>query len=352
MSDILQPIQMGELKLKNRIFMAPLTRCRASGVDGRTPNELMVKYYTQRASAGLIITEATNIEPMGVGYANTPGIWLTEHIDGWKKITKSVHDCDGKIFMQLWHVGRISHPLFLNGNLPVAPSAIAPNGYVNLLQPKERFVEPRALDLSEIKIIVQNYKKAAENAKIAGFDGVEIHGANGYLIDQFLQDCSNKRSDEYGGSIQNRARFLLEVTDAVIQVWGSSRVGMHLAPRCDSHSMGDSNREATFIYVAEELGKRKIAFICAREYEAPDSIGPKLKKIFKGIYIGNEKFTKQTANNALERNDIDAVAFGKDYIANPDLVLRIENNFDLNKPDPATFYRGGVEGYTNYPLIT
>lgn len=351
MQPLLQPIKLGAIELKNRIIMSPLTRSRASGADGRTPNDLMKEYYIQRASAGLIITEATAISPKAVGYANTPGIWSEEHVVGWKKITDAVHEQGGKIVMQLWHVGRISHPMFLNGELPVAPSAVAPTGNVSLVRPPTAFVTPRALELSEIPEIVADYKKAAQNAKRAGFDGVEIHGANGYLLDQFLQDISNHRTDQYGGSIENRARLMLEVTDACIAVWGADRVGMHLAPRADSHSMGDSNLEKTFSYVAEELGQRKIAFICVREYEAPNSLGPKLKKLFKGPFIGNEKFTFATAEAAVERGDYDAIAWGKDYIANPDLVERYKERASLNALVPATMYAPGAEGYTDYPAL-
>jgi len=273
-----QPLKVGELTLPNRVVLAPLTRCRAD--EGRVPNALMAEYYAQRASAGLIISEATSVSPQGVGYPDTPGIWSDEQTAGWKKITAAVHAAGGRIFLQLWHVGRISHPHYLNGELPVAPSAIAPQGQVSLMRPKQDFVVPRALDISEIPGIVEAYRKGAENAKLAGFDGVEIHGANGYLLDQFLQDGSNHRTDAYGGSIENRARLMLEVTDAVVSVWGAGRVGMHLAPRGDSHSMGDSNLLATFTYVAEQLGKRGLAFIFTRESQGEGSISPQLKKSF------------------------------------------------------------------------
>lgn len=351
MQPLLQPVKLGSIELKNRIIMSPLTRARATGSDGRTPNDLMTEYYVQRATAGLIITEATAISPTSVGYANTPGIYTEEHVAGWKKITDAVHARGGKIVMQIWHVGRVSHPMFLNGALPVAPSAIAPAGNVSLVRPPTAFVTPRALELSEIPGIVADFKKAAQNAKRAGFDGIEIHGANGYLLDQFLQDQSNHRTDQYGGPIENRARLLLEVTDAVIEVWGADRVGVHIAPRSGSHSVGDSNLEKTFSYVAEELGKRKIAFICAREFEGPDSLAPKLKKLFKGAYIGNEKFTFATADAAVARGDYDAIAFGKDYISNPDLVLRYKNNQPLNELVPTTIYAVGAEGYTDYPTL-
>jgi 2,4-dienoyl-CoA reductase-like NADH-dependent reductase (Old Yellow Enzyme family) len=262
--ELLKPLRVGDLELPNRVVMAPLTRCRAVGV-GRVPNELMREYYVQRASAGLILSEATSVDPMGVGYPNTPGIWSDEQVQGWSRITEGVQAAGGRIFLQLWHVGRISDPTYLDGKLPVAPSALAADAYVKLLRPQRPFVVPRALDTEEIAGVVEAYRRGAENAQRAGFDGVEIHGANGYLLDQFLQDSSNQRIDEYGGSVENRARLMLEVADACISVWGAGRVGMHLAPRCDSHSMGDSNPARTFAYVASELGRRSLAFICSRE---------------------------------------------------------------------------------------
>lgn len=348
MSILMQPLQVGALTLSNRIIMAPLTRSRASA--GRVPNDMMAEYYAQRASAGLIITEATSVDPMGVGYANTPGIWSEEQIEGWKKITAAVHSKGGKIFLQLWHVGRVSDPMFLDGKLPVAPSAIAPEGHVSLVRPEKAYVVPRALELSEIPGIVLAYRKGAENAKKAGFDGVEIHGANGYLLDQFLHDGSNHRSDAYGGSIENRARLFLEVTDAVISVWGADRVGVHISPRGDSHDMKDSNPQALFSYVVGELAKRKIAFIFAREYQGPDSLGPKLKKIFGGVYIANERFDKKSAEEIIERGDADAISFGIPFLANPDLPKRLSENLKLNEPVFTTFYAEGTTGYTDYPF--
>ncbi|MDX5408014.1 MAG: alkene reductase [Chromatiaceae bacterium] len=349
MPTLFDPIQVGDIQLANRIIMAPLTRCRAS--EGRVPNDLMREYYVQRASAGLILTEATSVTPMGVGYPDTPGIWSDEQVAGWRNITDAVHQAGGKIMLQLWHVGRVSDPFYLNGELPVAPSAIAPAGHVSLMRPKKPFVTPRALETEEIAGIVEAYRKGAENAKLAGFDGVEIHGANGYLLDQFLQDSSNKRTDNYGGSIEYRARLLLEVTDAVISVWGAGRVGMHLAPRADAHDVGDSQRADTFGYVATELGKRGIAFICAREAQADDSLGPQLKRLFGGVYIANEQFSQQSATKALAEGVADAVAFGVPYIANPDLVARFKHNAPLNEAKPEQFYGNGAEGYTDYPFL-
>ncbi len=354
MTSLFAPAVVGDLTLRNRVIMSPLTRCRASA--GRVPNALMAAYYRQRASAGLIISEATAVTPMGVGYPDTPGIWSDEQVDGWKLITDAVHQAGGLIFCQLWHVGRISDPTYLNGELPVAPSAIAAQGHVSLLRPMKGYETPRALATAEIPAIVEAYRVGAENAKRAGFDGVEIHGANGYLLDQFLQDSTNQRTDSYGGSLANRARLLLEVTDAAISVWGAQRVGMHLAPRCDAHTMGDSDPLATFTYVAQALGQRNIAFICTREAVGDDSISPALKQAFGGFFIANEKFTGESAQQALDAGQADAVAFGQAFIANPDLPARLQNHSPLNPPDFNTFYPIGLDdpavGYTDYPSMT
>lgn len=349
MAKLLDPISIGDLHLPNRVVLAPLTRSRAGA--SRTPNDLMRDYYVQRASAGLILTEATSVTPQGVGYADTPGIWSEAQVVGWRDITKAVHDAGGHIFLQLWHVGRVSDPIFLNGDLPVAPSAIAPKGHVSLVRPERPYVTPRALDLDEIPGIVAAYAQGALNAKKAGFDGVELHGANGYLLDQFLQDGTNRRTDAYGGPIENRARLMLEATDAAIKIWGPNRVGMHLAPRRDSHDMGDSSPAATFGYVAEQLGKRGIAFICAREALGPDRLGPQLKKAFGGTYIANEGFNQQKAEQVLAAGEADAVAFGKLFIANPDLPKRFARHAPLNAWDSSTFYAGGAKGYTDYPAL-
>lgn len=349
MPTLFDPVTIGALTLRNRIIMAPLTRTRAS--EGRVPNALMVEYYRQRASAGMILSEATSISPMGVGYANTPGIWNAEQIDGWKAVTKAVHDEGGTILLQLWHVGRISDPQFLNGNLPVAPSAIAAAGHVSLVRPEKPYVIPRALERKEIPSLIEAYRTGAENAQAAGFDGVEIHGANGYLLDQFLQDSTNHRTDDYGGCIENRARLMLEVADAVVSVWGADRVGMHLAPRGDAHDSGDSDPLATFTHVATELGKRKLAFLCTREHSGDDSISSRLKTAFGGTLIANEQFTCETATATLAAGEADAVAFGVPFIANPDLPERFRQSAPLNAPDPATFYGSGSKGYTDYPFF-
>jgi 2,4-dienoyl-CoA reductase-like NADH-dependent reductase (Old Yellow Enzyme family) len=311
----------------------------------------MVEYYTQRASAGLIISEATPIDPMGVGYANVPGLWSAKQVEAWKPVTAAIHNAGGRIFAQLWHVGRISDPSFLDGKLPVAPSAIAPAGTVSLIRPPKNFVTPRALELAEVKGVVEAFRKGAQNAQAAGFDGVELHGANGYLLDQFLQDGSNHRTDEYGGPIENRARLMLECADAAISVWGAGRVGMHLAPRADAHGISDSNLAATFSYVASELGRRKLAFIAAREHVGPDSLGPSLKQLFGGVFVANEAIDQQMGQQLIDEGKADAVAYGKLFIANPDLPIRFAKQAELNKPEPTTFYAPGATGYTDYPSL-
>ena len=350
MPNLFDTLKAGALTLPNRILMAPLTRSRATP-DERVPTDLAVEYYVQRASAGLIFCEATSVTPRGVGYAATPGIWSDEQVDGWKTVTAAVHAVGGRIALQLLHVGRISHPLFLDGELPEAPSAIKPKGNVSLVRPETEFVTPRAIETAEIPRIIAEFRKGAQNAKAAGFDAVHIHGANGYLLDEFLQDSTNHRTDAYGGSIENRARLMLEVTDAVTEVWGADRVGMHLAPRMDSHDMGDSDRLGTFTYVARELGKRKLAWIAAREAHKDDSIGPRLKDAFGGVYIANEGFTLESAQAALDAGWADAVAFGKLFIANPDLPRRFAQGAPLNDWNGATFYAGGENGYTDYPAL-
>ncbi|MGS1107949.1 alkene reductase [Achromobacter anxifer] len=349
MSQLFEPLRAGDLTLRNRIVMAPLTRMHAS--PGRVPNDLMVEYYTQRAGAGMILTEATAVTPQGVGYADTPGLWTSEQVQGWRKVTSAVHRAGGLIVAQLWHVGRISDPMFLDGELPVAPSAIAARGHVSHVRPQRAYVTPRALETAEIPGVVEAYRHGAKMAMEAGFDGVEVHAANGYLLDQFLQDSTNHRTDAYGGSLENRARLLLEAVDAAVSVWGAGRVGVHLSPRGEIHTMGDSNPAATFGYVARELGKRGIAFLCVREYEAADSLGPMLKAEFGGTYIANEGFGRESAEAAIAAGRADAVAFGVQYIANPDLARRFELKAPLNRPNPATFYAPGPGGYTDYPAL-
>ena len=346
---LLEPLQAGDLSLPNRIVMAPLTRCRAS--EGRVPNDMMAHYYAQRAGFGMILSEATSVCPIGVGYPDTPGIWSEEQVAGWRKVTEAVHQAGGQILLQLWHVGRMSDPSYLDGRLPVSASALKPDGHVSLIRPKKEFVTPRALELSEIPEVIEDYRRGAAMAKAAGFDGVELHGANGYLIDQFLQDSTNKRGDRYGGLIANRMRFLLEVTDAVLGEWEPGRVGVHLAPRGDAHDMGDSDPTALFGEVASELGRRQLAFLCAREHHDEPALGPLMKKKFGGVFIANENFTAESARRVIESGQADAVAFGRAAIANPDLVDRIRAGADWNEPDPETFYGGGEEGYVDYPAM-
>jgi 2,4-dienoyl-CoA reductase-like NADH-dependent reductase (Old Yellow Enzyme family) len=346
MPTLFDPIQIGALTLKNRIVMAPLTRSR-SGVE-RVPGPLVAQYYAQRASAGLILSEATSVTPLGVGYADTPGIWSDEQVEGWKLTTQAVHEAGGLIFMQLWHVGRISDPVFLDGQPPVSASAIAAKGDVSLLRPKRPYPVPRALSLEEIAGVVEAYRKGAENAKRAGFDGVELHGANGYLLDQFLQDKSNQRTDAYGGPIENRARLMLEAVDAAISVFGADRVGLHLAPRGDAHDMGDSDLAATFLHVAKAMRERGLAFLMARERVGPDSLGPQLKAAFGGVYIVNEGFDLAGAQAALASGEADAVGFGKLFISNPDLPARFAAGAPLNPWTAETFYTPGPAGYVDY----
>ncbi|MBS0377394.1 MAG: alkene reductase [Proteobacteria bacterium] len=350
MPSLFDPLRVGELTFPNRILMAPLTRNRSTG-EGRVPNALMRDYYVQRASAGAILSEATSVSPEGVGYPHTPGIWSQAQVEGWRPIVEGVHRAGGRILLQLWHVGRISDPVYHGGAAPVAPSAIAPRGHVNLLRPQRPYATPRALALEEIPGVIESFRSGARNAQAAGFDGVEIHAANGYLIDQFLQDSTNQRTDAYGGSIQNRARLLLEVTDAVVSVFGAGRVGVHLAPRADAHDMGDSDLGATFGHAARELGRRGIAFLCARESLAGVRLGPALKAAFGGVFIANEGFDQGSAERVLAAGEADAVAFGKLFIANPDLPRRFAQHAALNAWDDATFYSQGARGYTDYPVL-
>ncbi len=346
MPTLFDPLTLGAVTLKNRLVMAPLTRARAGG--SRVPNAMMAEYYRQRASAGLILTEATSVTPMGVGYADTPGIWSQEQVEGWARVTRGVHAEGGLIFLQLWHVGRISAPLFLNGKLPVAPSAIRPEGHVSLVRPQQEYVTPRALETDEIPAIVEAYRQGAQNARAAGFDGVEIHGANGYLIDQFLQDSTNRRTDRYGGSLENRTRFLEDIADAEIGVWGADRVGLHLAPRADSHDMGDSDRSALFTRVADQMRQRGLAFLCLREHPAEDSLLDAIKAAFGGPIIANEGLTRDSARSLVGQGRADAAAFGRDFIATPDLPRRFREGLPLNPQDPSTFYAGGEKGYIDY----
>jgi N-ethylmaleimide reductase len=356
-SDLFLPYALGSLTLANRLVMAPLTRSRAG--TGDVPTSLMAAYYAQRATAGLIISEASQISPQGKGYIQTPGIYGDEQIAGWKQITDAVHANDGKIFIQLWHVGRISHPdLQEGGALPVAPSAIKPIGQVFTGQGMVDMVTPRALDLAELPAIVADYRQAAQNARAAGFDGVEIHSANGYLLDQFLRDKTNQRTDAYGGSIENRARLLLDVTEAVLQVWEKDRVGVRLSPLSSVNDIDDSDPEPLFTYVVEQLAARGLGFIHVIEgvTGGPRETGhsfqlSRLREIFKGTYIANNGYTRDLALATRAANTADLIAFGKLFIANPDLVERLRCDAPLNEPDQTTFYGGDEHGYTDYPFL-
>ncbi|WP_432565614.1 alkene reductase [Kineococcus sp. SYSU DK003] len=353
MTVLMKPLTLGALELPNRVIMAPLTRRRAG--EGRVPTELMARYYAQRAGAGLIISEATSVSPQGVGYLGTPGIWSAEQTEGWRQVTDAVHRRGGRMILQLWHVGRISDPELLGGELPVAPSAVTAAGRVRGLRPKRPYTRPRALQTAEIAGIVEDFRRGALNAKVAGFDGVELHAANGYLIDQFLQDSTNHRTDRYGGSIENRARFLLEITDAVTGVWGPDRVGVHLRPRGEEHDMGDSNPRELFGYVAQQLGARGIAFVFVREIEGKDSQLARIRECFGGPVIANEEMDHADGARLIESGVADAVAFGRDYIATPDLAERIAAGQAWNVQDPSTFYpQHGVDpavGYVDYPFL-
>ena len=351
MAQLNTPLTLGELKLKNRVVMAPLTRSRAT--DDRIPTPMMAEYYAQRASAGLIIAEATVISEEANGYKNTPGLFNEAQVEGWKLTTDAVHAKGGLIVSQLWHVGRVSDPELLNGETPVSASNVKQAGQVSLLRPKRDYVAPRPLAIAEIHAITAQYKQAAIYAKAAGFDGVELHAANGYLIDQFLQTKTNQREDEYGGSVENRARFLLEVVDALIEVWGAGRVGVHLAPRGDEHDMGDADPRETFGYAMQELGKRQIAFFFTREYLAEDSISEEMKARSNGVpYIANMRLSREDAIELLASGKADAVSFGKAYIANPDLYERLLQDAPLNELKLENMIGTDVaEGYIDYPTL-
>jgi N-ethylmaleimide reductase len=347
---LFEPYQLGPVHLSNHIVMAPMTRSRA--VDGNVPNPLAETYYRQRASAGLIISEATQVSPQGQGYIRTPGIHSPEQIAAWRKITAAVAREGGKIFLQLWHVGRISHPDFHGGELPVAPSAIAADGEVYTAQGLKKMVTPRALDLSELPGIVEQFRKGAENAKAAGFDGVEIHGANGYLLDQFTRDGTNHRTDAYGGAIENRARLPLEVTKAVIDVWGKERVGYRVSPTGPFNSMSDSDPRATFSYLTQRLSELGTGYLHVVDpANGQNRVAPHLRKLFNGTFIVNGGYDEASGNAAIANGEADLVAFGVPFLANPDLPFRFGKKATLNTPDQATFYAGEDKGYTDYPAL-
>jgi N-ethylmaleimide reductase len=354
---LLSPYRLGSFGLKNRLVMSPMTRSRA--VEGNVPNPLAATYYAQRATAGLIVTEATQVSPQGVGYIRTPGIHSPEQVAGWRQVTDAVHRAGGKIFAQLWHVGRISHPDFHDGALPVAPSAIAADGEVFTTRGRTKMVTPRALELHELPGIVAQFRRGAENAQAAGFDGVELHGANGYLLDQFLRDGTNHRTDQYGGSVRNRARFPLEVTEAVVAVWGPDRVGYKISPNGAFNSMSDSDPIATFSYFTDELSRLRLLYLHATEGVAgpmappPGTVlaAPMLRKRFKGTLILNGGYDAHSAEAAIARGDADLIAFGVPFLANPDLPARYAKAASLNAPDQATFYAGEAKGYIDYPAL-
>jgi len=340
-------LELGGLKLQNRIFMAPMTRSRAK--EGHIPSDMAPEYYQQRSSAGLIISEATQISPQGIGYIDTPGIHTEAQVAGWKKVTDVVHEEDGRIFLQLWHVGRVSHPDFHDGKKPVAPSAVGFDGQSYTPEGMKKVVTPRALETDEVKAIVQDYRRAAELAKEAGFDGVEIHGANGYLINQFLESHSNQRTDEYGGSLVNRVRFLTEVTEAVIDVWGKDRVGVRLSPTGTSNGMSSEELEVYYL-AAEKLNELDIVYL--HVMNGPDSeVTTELRKRFKGVLVNNAGFDKASAEAELERGEVDAIAFGRLFLANPDLPKRFKLDAPLNDWDSDTFYGGDAKGYIDYPTL-
>ncbi|WP_075214311.1 alkene reductase [Mongoliimonas terrestris] len=354
--DLFGPVRLGAIPLANRIVMAPLTRSRADADDAVT--DLHVEYYRQRASAGLIITEATPISRQGKGYAYTPGIFTDLQVERWRKVTDAVHAAGGRIVIQLWHVGRISHPdLQENGALPVAPSAVKPEGMAFTETGFKPHVTPRALDVAELPGLVEDYARATRNARHAGFDGVEIHAANGYLLDQFLKDKTNLRTDAYGGSVENRMRFPLEVVDAVVAAWDKDHVGIRISPVSPANDIAESDPEAVFTPFVAALSERGLAYLHVVEGATggPRDLGgwdPRaLRPVFKGAWMGNNSYTRALALEAVATGAVDAVAFGRPFIANPDLVERLKRDAPLAEPDRATFYGGGAEGYTDYPTL-
>lgn len=355
--NLFTPIRIGALDLPHRIVMAPLTRCRAG--EGNAPTAMNARYYEQRASAALIVTEASQVTPYGQGYPGTPGIHSDEQIEGWKLVTKAVHEKGGRIFLQLWHVGRISHPsLQPGGVLPVAPSAVKPQGQAATTSGMVPFETPRALETAEVYDVIAQYRSGAENAKRAGFDGVEIHGANGYLIDQFLRDGTNKRTDEWGGSVERRARFALEVVSAVVDVWGADRVAIRLAPNGTFNDMHDSNPKEIFGYTLERLSDMNLAYVHLVDMTEKDakhgSPGIPLsffRSKYRGNLMANGGYTLERANQDIAEGIADLVSFGQLFISNPDLPERLRTNAPLTPPDPSTFYGGGEHGYTDYPAL-
>jgi len=356
--NLFSPLKLGAIETPNRVYLAPLTRCRAA--EGNVPTELNAEYYRQRATGGLLIAEATSVSPRGFGYPNTPGIFTDAQVEGWRKVTGAVHAVGGRIFLQLWHVGRISHTSYQPGGVaPIAPSAIRARGKVFTGTSMEDFSEPRALELSEIPGVIAEYRRGAENAKKAGFDGVEIHNANGYLLDQFLRDGTNHRTDEYGGSVAKRARLTLEVTRTVAEVWGADRVGIRLSPGGVFNDMRDSDPVATFGYVLKELDTMKLAYAHVTQVTAQDiahgatgGVGPReLRPFYRGTLVSAGGFTRETGDRAIAEGWADAIAFGVPFLSNPDLPERFRQGAALNVADESTFYASGPKGYTDYPTL-
>ena len=358
MASLFESVQLGSLVLTNRVFMAPMTRIRARA-DG-IPGELAATYYSQRASAGLIVTEATQISPMGKGYINTPGIHSPEQVQGWKRIAESVHSDGGRIFLQLWHVGRISHTSLLPNNVqPVAPSAIRANAHTHIATGAAQVSEPMSLTAAGIKETLEDYRLAAINAKKAGFDGVEIHAANGYLIDQFLRTGTNQRTDEYGGVASNRARVLAQVVEQVLKAWDSKQIGVRISPTVDFNDMMDADPLETFSAAVEMLNDYGLGYLHVVE-QAQDSKGSAeeaialsahLRTLWKGVYVVNGGYDGPRGEEALRTGHADAIAYARAFLANPDLPRRLQLGASLNEPDPTTIYRGGAAGYTTYPTL-
>jgi N-ethylmaleimide reductase len=353
--DLFSSYELGSIELSNRMVMAPMTRCRAA--EGNVPSPLAITYYLQRAQAGLIITEGSQVSPLGVGFIRTPGIYSSEQSAGWRKVTDAVHHAGSKIFLQLWHVGRVSHPDLLGGQLPLAPTRLPVEGYIHTPLGKKEIPPPRALQLDEISSIVEQFGKGAERAKEAGFDGVEIHGANGYLLDQFLRDGTNHRDDQYGGSLKNRARLTIEVAKAVIDVWGADRVGYRISPHFQRYSMSDSHPRETFSYLAGELSRMKLAYLHLIEHigalhPAPEALlAPVMRDIFQGALILNGGYDAQKGDEAIGMGAADLISYGTLFLANPDLPERFKRNAPLNAPDMKTFYVGEDKGYIDYPRL-
>jgi N-ethylmaleimide reductase len=354
---LLSPFDLRGLRLRNRVVMAPLTRSRAG--RERLPNDLMAEYYAQRASAGLIITEATVISEQGIGYENTPGIYNDAQQEGWRKIVKALHARGAPIFLQLWHCGRASHSSFHGGRLPVSASAIKLNGdYVHTPEGKKPYETPRALEIGEIAATVEDYRQAAERARAAGFDGVEIHAANGYLIDQFLQSKTNRRTDAYGGSVTNRFRFLREIVEALRTVWPAGRIGVRLSPNGNFNDMGSPDYRETFLYAAGELSRYGLAYLHVvdglafgfHELGGPMTLA-EFRAVFTGPLMGNGGYGQETAEKAIAAGHADLIAFGRPYLSNPDLAERFANRWELNPPaDPQVWYAPGAKGYTDFPF--